>query len=424
MSEDLDRALEAHRETAFAFLEALVGAPSTVGREQGALEIFAREARSLGLRVEKLPFSNDAATDPRAGVSPPADLLSAERHQVLATTPGAGALRLLLNGHMDVVPAEPAHLWTTPPFEPNRRDGRLYGRGAADMKAGFAVGMLALRALLDVAPNLFAVHRLGFLAVIEEECTGNGTLASVLDHDVLAPEVVLLEPTDLGIMVGGVGVLWIDVGIVAASGHAQAAAAKANAVDLGMRLIERLRGWSIEVLKAEPEPSMAPGTNPYSVNLGRVHAGDWTSSSPATATFSVRIGFPRRWTLSEAEERVRELIASFAASDPDFPQAPRVTLTGLRAKGYLLDADCALVRDLGAAHVQAHGIHPASFTIGSTTDARIYQNEFAIPSVCFGAIGHDLHGVDESVELQSIVDAAHTLAQFLLLRFGSGDPSQ
>ena len=58
--------------------------------------------------------------------------------------------------------------------------------------------------------------------------------------------------------------------------------------------------------------------------------------------------------------------------------------------------------------------------LGSTTDARFYVNRMGVPAVCYGAIGHDLHGVDESVDLQSIVDAARTLARFLLMRFQEG----
>ena len=67
----------------------------------------------------------------------------------------------------------------------------------------------------------------------------------------------------------------------------------------------------------------------------------------------------------------------------------------MRAEGYLLDAESALVRDLSAAHADAHGAAPPTFTLGSTTDARIYLNDFDIPAVCFGAIAHDIHGIDE-----------------------------
>jgi len=110
-------------------------------------------------------------------------------------------------------------------------------------------------------------------------------------------------------------------------------------------------------------------------------------------------------------------IDAIADADGGFPSRPIVTLTGFRAKGYLLDEDSALSSDLAAAHRAAHGTSPRAFTLGSTTDARIYLNDFGIPAVCFGAVAHDMHGIDESVELQSIVDAARTLARFLLMRF-------
>lgn len=414
----LDKAILNHAEAAFAFLEALVRAPSTVGQEQSAMEAFVVEARSLGLNVTRLPFHKDLPEDDRAGIAPQAHLVSPDRFQVLAaTTPGDWDFKLLLNGHMDVVPAETPELWATPPFAPARRGGRLYGRGAADMKSGFAVGILALRALQDVAPGLFAKGRLGFLAVVEEECSGNGTLRSITEHGITAAEVVVLEPSDLGLLAGGVGVLWLEIRVLAHSGHASAAATHANAIDLGMRLVGGLRDWAAGVTLAEPEPSMASNQSPYNVNLGKVQSGDWTSTAPSSAVFGVRVGFPRAWTLEKAEARVRAAITAFVSADGGFAVPPVVNLSGLRAKGYLQEADTALIRDLSAAHAQAHGAPPAVYTVGSTTDARFYVNDFGVPAVCYGAIGHDLHGIDESVDLQSIIDAACTLARFLLLRF-------
>ena len=417
MQTGLDQAITAHAETAFAFLTALVRVPSTVGREQPAMEVFAREAASLGLTVSQLPFPNDPLGDPRAGVTQSAALLTPGRFQVLAATPGTGDLRLLLNGHMDVVPADSPELWATPPFEPTRRNGRMYGRGTADMKSGFAVGMLALRALRDVAPDLFARHRLGFLAVVEEECTGNGTLHAIAHHGVTAAEVVVLEPTDLGLLLGGVGVLWVNIRISTRSGHAQTADTRSNAIDLGMRLVGALREWAANLMQTDPESGLASNQSPYAVNLGRVQSGDWVSSVPSSADFSLRIGYPRTWSPARAEAEVRQAIARFAAANPDAPVPPHVTLAGLRAQGYLQDANAPLIRDLAAAHQAAHGSLPARYMVGSTTDARFYVNDFGVPAVCFGAIGHDLHGIDESVDLQSILDAARTLARFILLRF-------
>lgn len=421
MTEALDRAVHTHAPRAFDFLEELVSANSVVGWEQEALDVFTREVESVGLVAERLTFPNGPTGDSRAGVAQSGVHLSEDRFQVVARTPGEGELTLLLNGHIDVVPASTPELWTSPPFEPARRDGRMYGRGTADMKGGFAIGTLALRALRDTHPRLFSSRRLGFLAVVEEECTGNGALRAATEHGVVAPEVVLLEPTDLGLMVGGVGVLWLDIHVVAFAAHAHAANAHVNAVDLGMRVVAALRAWSDRVNDSEPEPSMSAGASAYNVNLGKVQAGDWTSSSPASATLGVRVGFPRAWTVEQAEEEVRRVIEVAATNDPDFPRQPRVEPSGLRAPGYLLDVDSRLVTDLTAAHQQAHGATPETFTLGSTTDARTYLNHLGVPAVCFGAVAHDMHGIDESVELQSIIDAARTLARFLLMRFDDGD---
>lgn len=419
--DQLDTAILANANTAFSFLERLVGERSIVGQEQAALEIFAQEAEQIGLTVERLPFSNCPVVDRRAGVNQPVAQLSAERFQVLATTPGKGPLTLLLNGHMDVVPAgSPAH-WTRPPFAPYRKDGRMFGRGAADMKSGFAVGLLALRALRDTEPRLFATRRLGFVAVVEEECTGNGTLRSIVDHAVVAPEVIVLEPTDLGLLIGGVGVLWVDLAIVSASGHAQSAEGQINAVELGMRLVAGLKRWLAGVAENHPEPSLASNRHPYTLNLGKVQAGDWTSSVASFATFSIRIGFPRAWTAEMAEVEVRKAIAGIATADQDFPVQPVVSLSGFRAEGYLLDDGTPLLADLAAAHRDTHGSDPSVYAIGATTDARTYLNGFGIPAICFGATGYNLHGIDESVDLQSIIDAARTLARFILTRFDAGD---
>ena len=167
---------------------------------------------------------------------------------------------------------------------------------------------------------------------------------------------------------------------------------------------------------------MPTNQNPYALNVGKIHGGDWASSVASHAVFSLRAGFPRAWTPDQAEAELREVIRSFAESSA-FPMQPRVTLTGFRARGYLLESDASLVRDLAAAHRCAHGTDPAVYSLGSTTDARVYLNEFGVPAVCYGAIAHNMHGIDESVELQSIIDAAKTLARFILMRFGRDESS-
>ncbi len=392
----------------FAFLEDLVRAPSTVGSEQAAMQIFARQAEALGLDVRRLPFPNAKVTDARAGITPPVGLLTPDRYQVLATTPGEGDLTLLLNGHMDVVPADSPELWTTPPFEPSRRDGRLYGRGAVDMKSGFAVGMLALRALRDVVPNLFAEKRLGFVAVVEEECTGNGTLLSISEHGVTADEVVLLEPTDLGLLLGGVGILWIDIKIVTEAGHAYSAAA-VSAIELGMRLVTGLRCWADELHRSDPEPNIGSNERAYNINLGKVLAGDWTSSAPAAAS-----------------QRPHRLPARLDARRGGSPHPCGDRRYGRGRSGFLDQAgrDTQRLPRQGSCHRARRGAGARShagacrgpWRTATCLHARKHLGCPRLPRglrhsgrLLCGARGANLHGVDEYVELSSIVDAARTV---------------
>ncbi len=187
------------------FLARLIRAQSTVGREAAAQGIVAGELGRLGFDVERIGVPEGTATAAPAGV---AQASYAGRPNVAGWLNRGSRPSLLLNGHIDVVPADPAQ-WSADPYEPQVCDGWLTGRGAGDMKGGLAMGLLAIAALRAVMPEAIT-GELGFVSVIEEECTGNGTLATAR-AGVLGDAVVLLEPTDLGVLLGGVGILWIEI---------------------------------------------------------------------------------------------------------------------------------------------------------------------------------------------------------------------
>ena len=145
----LDRAIDDRAEDAFGFLERLVAAPSTVGREMTAQQVVRDELDRLGFETSVQPIGEDIAADPVAGVP---QRPYAGRGNVIGHLGAGSGPSLLLNGHIDVVPAE-APLWSAPPFRPVRRDGWLLGRGSGDMKGGFALASLALGALQAAAPG-------------------------------------------------------------------------------------------------------------------------------------------------------------------------------------------------------------------------------------------------------------------------------
>ena len=405
----LDERIAAHAEEAFTFLERLIAADSTVGREQSALEIVASELDGLGFEIERLSIPEAIADVPGAGVP----LLPYDgRYDVIGRRAGdIDGTSVLLNGHIDVVPAEEPQLWTSPPFEPDRRDGWLFGRGAGDMKCGFAMGVLALRALLDPAVDA-ELGPLTFVAAIEEEYTGNGTLASV-EAGVLADIAVLLEPTSLDLLVGGVGILWLEITVEGLAAHAEAAGGATNAMLAARPIIDSLAELE-RSLNAVGDPRIETA-EPLHVNLGTVRAGDWTSSVPSIARLGIRVGYPPTWTVNQAESHVREHIAKVAAGDPwlkDHP--PAVRQSGFRALGYGLPVDHPLTLALAESHRDAHGTEPRAIAMATTTDARTYLDRAGIPAICYGPHTARIHGIDEAVEMTSIVDGARTLARFLL----------
>ena len=265
--EAVDAAISDGAEAAFEFLERLVASPSTVGRELPAQQIVAAELDRLGFEVSELSVPPETAAQAPAGVAQ-ADY--AGRPDVLGLLNPGSTPSLLLNGHVDVVPAESGR-WASDPFTPVRAGGWLTGRGAGDMKGGFAMGLLAVAALRRAAPGALG-GELGFVSVIEEECTGNGTLAACR-AGVLADAAVLLEPTDLGLLLGGTGILWAEIEIAGVAAHAESADRAVNPVRCVPAILRALAGLEDELNKPGDDPAFDRLPRPYNVNVGTVTAG-------------------------------------------------------------------------------------------------------------------------------------------------------
>ena len=400
----IDAEIDALAEGAFAFLERLVAEPSVVGQEAGAQAVVAAELERIGFAVELLEVPQSIGADPLGGVPQGS---YAGRPLVVGRLAGGDGPSLLVNGHVDVVPAGWPELWTSPPFAPERRDGWLYGRGAGDMKSGFAMVLLAVEALRRAAPAALG-GSLVFVSAIEEECTGNGTLASIR-AGVLGDAVLLPEPTGLDLLLGGAGVLWCDITVTGRAGHAHTADASASPILACLALAAGLRTLEDELNRDRPEDEAR-----CIVNVGTIEGGDWRSSAPVGARLGVRVGFPPGWNADAAESAVRTAVAAATAA-PSWPPglSANVTFGGFRAAGYELDPGHALVRMISDAHESVHGTRPAPHRQATTTDARHYLNELALPALCYGPRVRDIHGVDEAVELASIVAGARTLTRFI-----------
>jgi acetylornithine deacetylase len=383
------------------FLQELVRVPSLLGNEEPAQALVEQRLRDLGFDIRSVvPDAAELAENPGSGIP----LLPYEgRRCLIGTMGGGGGRSLLLNGHVDVVSEEPADRWTKPPYGAEIEDGRLYGRGACDMKGGIAAMLLAVEAALRAGD---LPGPLVYQSVIEEECGGNGALAACLAGP-LADGVVIAEPTNGSMDLVAPGVIWARITLEGSSRHASHADEGSNPIETAFAVTSGLHELEA-FLNDKPEPEFAGVERPYLLNVGALHAGDWPSMTPGRAELDVRLGFPIGMDPGEAQSLLAAAVERTEGS-------AKVEFRGFRARGYAFESDTALVRLLSECHEEVRGDELVAEPARATTDLRFFQPGQA---VCYGPTGEGLHGVDEWVDLESIAETAAVLA-LLIRRWGA-----
>jgi acetylornithine deacetylase len=396
---DARRAVERGFDDTVGFLADLVRVPSLLGEEEPAQQLVEARMRELGFAVDSVvPDPERLAERPDSGIP----LIPYEGRRSLVGTIGEGDGRaLVLNGHVDVVSAEPLDRWTREPFGAEVADGRMYGRGSCDMKGGVAAMLLGVEAALSAGP---LPGRLFYQSVIEEECGGNGALAAILAGP-QADAALIAEPTNGGMDLVAVGVIWARITLEADARHASNADRGPNPIEAAYPVIQALHGLEGE-LNADPDPEVGGLEQPYLLNVGALHAGNWASMTPGRATLDVRLGFPIRMEPAEAQERLARAVR---AADP----SAAVEFRGFRARGYSFDPESPFVRLLGGCHEEVRGGRPRPDPSRATTDLRFFEGQ----AVCYGPTGENLHGADEWVDLESIAEVAAVIA-LLIRRWG------
>jgi acetylornithine deacetylase len=194
--------------------------------------------------------------------------VGAKRHVVATWAPvnGFGGLSLILNGHIDVVSPEPRSQWDR---HPSRRTSTAIGcRGGAPptrsvgWPRSWARSAACALGLTPRAP----IH---IQSVVEEECTGNGTLQTVL-AGYAADAAIIAEPFGAAITTSQVGVLWFDVIVEGLPGHAAESGSMVSAIESSLVLIQALRALEAELNAAPPPPPYDGYPHPISLNVGQI----------------------------------------------------------------------------------------------------------------------------------------------------------
>jgi acetylornithine deacetylase len=390
----------------------LVRYPSVRGAEHTAQDFVASEMRRRGLAVDRWRVEIDEIKH-LPGFSPvhvsydnAFNVVGSHR----ATAPKGRSL--ILNGHIDVVPTGPLDMWTTPPFEPRREGKWLYGRGAADMKAGLAGCLGALDALAHLgyrpAADLFVQ------SVVEEECTGNGALAC-LARGYRADAVLIPEPVSDKLLRAQVGVLWFQVTVRGIPVHVREARNGANAIEAAYGLMQALHrleeAWNA---RQGAYPPFGEVEHPINLNIGKIAGGDWPSSVPAWCTFDVRVAIYPGQSIIEAKREIEQTIRDAARQIRFLDNAPpEIAYHGFEAEGYVLTGAEEPVRVLGEAHRAVHGSALEEIATTGTTDARFFGLYGNMPALVYGPKSESIHGFDERVDVDSLSRVTETMALFI-----------
>lgn len=411
-TEDIIAAADALYDEGVAMVCDLVRFESTLGNEAEAQNHVAGLFADMGLAVDKFEIDIDAIKD-KPGFSPVDWSYAGKENVVGVHQPRANTGRsLIFNGHIDVVPAGPADMWTNPPFEPVIRDGRLYGRGGGDMKAGIVCFILAFKALREL--GLQPAAPVYLQSVVEEECTGNGALAC-LARGYSADAAIIPEPFEQSLMTAQFGVMWFRVLVRGKPAHVLDTSAGVNAIEAAFELVGALKQlearWNQDDLR---HASYAGAKHPVNFNLGVIRGGEWPSSVPTECRFQMRVGFFPGVKPADVRREIEATIAGAAAAIPGLAETPPVVeFVGFQAEGCTVDPNQEMMRLLARAHERVMGEAPALRATTATTDARFFNLYGKIPATCYGPEASTIHGIDESLGLDSFKQVTRVLAVFL-----------
>jgi acetylornithine deacetylase len=282
------------------------------------------------------------------------------------------------------------------PFTPREVDGRLYGRGAQDMKSGVA-SMIAAAATLA---QRWTRGRLIVACVADEEYMSAGAEAFVREYH--ADMAIVTEPTDLVLAVGHKGFTWIDVVAHGRAAHGSRPDEGRDAIARMGRVLGALEARDRELRARAPVAFQGTG----SLHASFISGGRELSSYPDRCTMT----YERRTVEGETDDVVRaeieELLAMLRAADPEF--AAEATLAGGRSP-YRLDPRHPLPRAVANA-LQKAGRSAEPGGMSFWTDAAILAGA-GIPSVLFGPGGAGLHSVEEYVTVQDLYTCRDVLTE-------------
>ncbi|MBH51522.1 MAG: acetylornithine deacetylase [Candidatus Marinimicrobia bacterium] len=408
----INKAINDNKDEIIAFVQELVRTPSLANQESDVQHIIHNKLNSIGLNSKIIPviFSelehHPAFNDD--GFSPDS------RINVTALWQGNNnAKSLILNGHVDVVPTGPEKLWDDDPFSGNIIDGKIYGRGSCDMKAGLSSGLFAISILknLGFAPDGDII----FQSVVGEESGGCGTLTNIVKgYD--ADAAIILEPTSLKLSPIQSGALTFRLKVPGKATHASmrwdgiSAIEKYSLIHQSIINFEKERHDSFDVEYYQSKDRVAP------INIGTIAGGQWHSTVPESIIAEGRLGVFPGESNAKAKQSFEGHINKFAESDNWLKDHPPVIewFEGQFESGQT-PLDHPLIKELDKIYTNVSNQDAIIEGVTYGSDLRLFTNHANIPSVLFGPGDVRLaHAANENILIDEILISTEVVANMIV----------
>ncbi|MEX0407835.1 ArgE/DapE family deacylase [Aquibium sp. LZ166] len=420
------KVLDAERDYATDLTQKLVRIPSVnpkfikdpeQNREPAVQDVVEGELKSIGMSIDRWDVFED-------------------RPNVIGQLAGSEDRSLLLCGHVDVVPIGERATWTVDPFGGEIKNGRLYGRGAVDMKSGVASAIGAIRAIRKAGIELKG--RVAMHSVVDEETGGSGAIDAV-KRGYLAEAAIITEPSWGEIQVCEGGLEWVRVTVRGRQGHAgwrynevwpqyhtpERLQPGVNAIDLAVRFMEALRHFESARCRSRSHPLVPAGLNTINVGAMRAGAGlgpdglPMIMTNPAIIPDVAVLDLDFKFLPNEKKEDVRaefeNFVHHFCQSDmwlKDHPIKVEWELGGLHFPPMDTPPDHPLVQSLFRRRTELGGKPKISGFI-AVADCAHYAGAGVKAMIC-GATGDGFHGTDEYVDIASLEETTKTLAAAII----------
>lgn len=296
---------------------------------------------------------------------------------------GDGDKTLIFNGHLDVVSAKPEQFY---PFE---RDGRLYGRGSADMKAGVAAMMSTIVDLKDKELPC----KLQLQLVSDEETGGLNCSSFLADQGYRGDFVICGESTQLGFGIQAKGILQIDIDVYGKSAHGSRPWLGTNAILKALEYFNTIT--ALPFAKEKSELYDFP-----SINLSKLSGGDIYNKVPDYCRMSLDIRFLPEQSIEEILSQINQIVEDNI----------KIHATGEPVKTKL---DNEYVKSLSIIAEDVLKQSTNIFGQHGSADTRFFS-KYGIPSIEFGPVGDNCHGAEEYVEIDSVYRYKEILKRYAL----------